>query len=99
MKTTAINGLQALLENLRGELAYIDWYEDVPLFWVPFSAFPEFLGIIFWYNLISSGIIQISGYCFILNDIVEYCLQGSGFLFSSVRFKALFLNRMVIIRE
>ena len=27
-----------------------------------FSAFPSFLGIIFWYNLISSGIIQISGY-------------------------------------
>ena len=49
-----------------------------------------FLGIIFWYNLISLGIIQISGSeCryFILNDIVESSLQGSGYLFSSVRFK------------
>ena len=25
-----------MLENLRGYPAYIDWYGDVPLFWVPF---------------------------------------------------------------
>ena len=34
----------------------------LPDFWVPFSAIPRFLGIIFWYNLISLGIIQISRY-------------------------------------
>ena len=44
---------QAMLENLRGYLAYINWYGDVPLFWVPslgcfrifgylFRLFPDF---------------------------------------------------------
>ena len=62
-----------MLENLRGYLAYIDWYGDVPLFWVPFLGASGFLGTFFsysqifgyhffWYNLISLGIIHISGY-------------------------------------
>ena len=53
------------------------------------GALPDFWVSIFG-TIRSLGIIQISGYCcwyFILNDIVECSLQGSGHLFSSVRFK------------
>ena len=54
--------IQAMLENVRGQLAYIDWYEDVPLFWVSLVGRFKTFGYHFWYNLISLGIIQISGY-------------------------------------
>ena len=65
--------IQPMLENLRGYLAYIDWYGDVPFFWVPFLGcfwifgylfrlFPDFWVSFFCYNLISLGKIQISGY-------------------------------------
>ena len=34
MQATAVNGYPSNARKC--QLAYIDWYEDVPLFWVPF---------------------------------------------------------------
>ena len=46
MQTTAINGHPSNATKSQ-RIPYIAWYGDVPLFWVPFSAIPAFLGIIF----------------------------------------------------
>ena len=39
--------IQAMLENIRGYLTYIDWYGDVPLFWVPFLGCFRIFGYLF----------------------------------------------------
>ena len=72
--------------GMRHYLGY--FFGVLPDFWVPFWLIPRFLGIIFLWNLICLGIMQIFGYWFwySVDDIVEYCLHGSCFVFSSVRF-------------
>ena len=98
--------IQAMLENLRGYLAYIDWYGDVPLFWVPFLGCLRIFGYLFrlfpdfWVSLF---LVQFDFFSnnphfwvlilIFLNGIVECCLQGSRFLFSSVRSKSHFLRK------
>ena len=62
MQTTAINGHPSNATKSQ-RVTYIHrlvWRCAIIL--GTFSAIPAFLGIIFLYNLISSGIIQISGY-------------------------------------
>ena len=50
--------IQAMLENLRGYLAYIDWYGDVPLFWVPFLGCFRIFGYLFPDFWVSSFLVQ-----------------------------------------
>ena len=73
MQTTAINGhpnnasksqrVTCIHRLVRGCAIILGTFsEALPEFWVHFLAIPEFMGIIFWYNLVSLGIIQIAGY-------------------------------------
>ena len=51
--------IQAILENLRAYLPYIEWYGDVPLFWVPFLGCFRIFGYHFCYS-------RIFGYHFLV---------------------------------
>ena len=62
MQTTAINGHPSIAGKSQRVTCIHRLVRKCAIILGTFWAIPGFLGIIFWYKLISSGIIQISGY-------------------------------------